>query len=68
MYIGCVRVIYVSKVRVVLASQARGAYLEDCRLSQPTVEAGRDASGELREALWKATDEQLNAALAKLKL
>lgn len=51
-----------------LPLQNRGAYLEDCRLSQPTVEDGVDANGTLREALWKATEEQLAAAVEKANL
>jgi hypothetical protein len=40
--------------------------LEDCRVSYPSVPAGTDE--QLREALWKATEEQLAAALAKAGL
>jgi len=47
---------------------SRGAYLEDCRVSQPRTEAGRDPDGKLRDALWKATEEQLDAAIAKAGL
>jgi hypothetical protein len=39
--------------------------LEDCRLSQPRTADGRDEDGKLREALWKATEEQLAEAAAK---
>lgn len=39
-----------------------GAYLADCALAQPTV-LGQDDS--LAEALWDATEQQLDAALAK---
>lgn len=48
--------------------QNRGAYLEDCRLSQPRTADGRDEDGALREALWVATEEQLAAAVAKAGL
>uniref|UniRef100_A0A7S3H494 Uncharacterized protein n=1 Tax=Spumella elongata TaxID=89044 RepID=A0A7S3H494_9STRA len=46
----------------------RGAYLEDCRLSQPTVADGVDADSSLRNALWSATEEQLAAAVKKANL
>jgi hypothetical protein len=46
--------------------QTRGAYLEDCRLSHPSVPAGTNE--QLREDLWKATEEQLAAALSKAGL
>ena len=52
----------------VIDTQSRGAYLEDCRVSQPRTEAGRDPDGKLRDALWKATEEQLDAAIAKAGL
>jgi len=48
--------------------QNRGAYLEDCRLSQPTVADGVDADSSLRNALWAATEEQLAAAVKKANL
>ena len=48
--------------------QNRGAYLEDCRLSQPTVEDGVDEDRKLREGLWRATEEQLAAAVKKAGL
>ena len=48
--------------------QNRGAYLEDCRLSQPTVEDGVDEDRRLRDGLWKATEEQLAAAVKKAGL
>ena len=43
-----------------------GAYLADCAVAEPLTEAGRDTDGSLRRALWKATEEQLQAALAAL--
>ena len=38
----------------------RGAYLSDCAVIEPACDAAKDTSGELREALWVATGEQLD--------
>jgi hypothetical protein len=46
----------------------RGAYLLDCREGVPDNADGRDESKAVRQALWKATEDQLNEALAKAGL
>jgi retinol dehydrogenase 12 len=45
----------------------RGAYLSDCAPVLPSKE-GEDADKKLRQELWKVTEEQLDAALAKAGL
>lgn len=48
--------------------QNRGAYLEDCRLFQPTIADGVDADSSIRYALWAVTEEQVAAAVEKANL
>lgn len=45
----------------------RGAYLVDCG-PQPPSAIGQDVDKTLRQALWKASEEQLDAALKKANL
>ena len=45
-------------------SQYRGAYLDNCNLASCNSSA-TDANSTLREALWRATEEQIAAAVAK---
>jgi hypothetical protein len=42
--------------------------LLDCREGVPETADGRDESKAVRQALWKATEDQLNEALAKAGL
>ena len=46
----------------------RGVYLEDCRASLPTTDAGLDEDKKMRQELWRVTDEQLTAACLKAGL
>eukprot|EP01032_Pedospumella_encystans_P010876 gene10875-12691_t len=47
-----------------VSTNHRGAHLDNCNLACCNSSA-TDARGELREALWRATEEQIAAALAK---
>ena len=44
-----------------------GAYLMDCAPALPSVPAAIDESKQLRKALWKITEQQLNEALESSK-
>jgi hypothetical protein len=43
----------------------RGSYLADCAICEPRTDQAKDASGELRRALWAATESQLGEALGE---
>jgi len=46
----------------------QGAYLDDCKAATPTTATCRDATGEMRERLWVATESELSAALREAGL
>ena len=48
------------------AEAVAGEYLVDCAAAEPLTDAAKDADKTLRRALWKVTEEQIQAALAAL--
>jgi len=58
---GAATTVYACLAPEVAGDDYAGTYLSDCAVAVPNA-AGRDERGQLRAALWKATEEQLTSA------